>query len=65
MSTNPLLIEMLARRLQSEYFEAAEAERLIRQAERAQTRRRGRLFAALTRFLTPAEHRRQASHPAR
>lgn len=65
MSTNPLLIEMLARRIQAEFHEAAEAERLIRQAERAQIRRRGRLFAALTRFLTLVEHRRQASHPAR
>ena len=65
MSTNPLLIEMLARRIQAEYLEAAEGERLIRQAERARSRRSGRLFAALTRFLTLTEHRREASPTAR
>lgn len=65
MSTNPLLIEMLARRLQIEHLEAAEAERLIRQAERVQSRRRGRLFAVLTRFLMLTEHRREASPSAR
>lgn len=65
MSTNPLLIEMLARRLQAEYLEAADAERLIRQAERRELRRRGSLFATLTRFLTVTGQRREASHPAR
>lgn len=65
MTTNPLLIEMLAHHVQAEHLEAAEAERRIRLAERVQVRRQGRLFAALTRFLTVTERRREASHPAR